>query len=483
MPRRTNDSPTEAPAGATVETSAAAQRAGVGVDAEAERAVISALMSSPVTVLEACEVLAPEDFAVPAAREVFRAARELDAAGMAIDKVTVADQLRKLGQFDRLGGMDLLDAILADAAEVGNVEAHVSIVADKALLRRVLDASRSIAGSVCAPDATGPDALEKAESEVFNLTGPKGVSSLRPMSQAVAETMRELATVRSSLLLGHSTSLGELDRLTAGFQAGQLVTIAARPGVGKSSLMLQMARHIAETTNMVVPFLSYEMSTSELTLRMLASVAGYDLHLLRQGEFRHVEGLERTIAHAGQRLASIPLMLDDTPPETIAGLRAALRRQARRTPIAAVVVDYMQLIAGDKAKGDNRVSEVGEVSRGLKRLASELKVPVITASQLNRSVETRVNKRPQLSDLRESGSIEQDSSLVLMIHRDPAEHGEASNLAEIIIAKQRNGPAGVSVWVEMDAKTGRWLDTDERPEPRVAAVLGGGGRFNPANPF
>ena len=414
---------------------------------------------------------------------MFAAARSLDAQGKGIDLVTLADELRRTRSLNRVGGEDGLAALLADAADVGNVESHVAIVADKAALRRVLDASRKIAAAATIPEATGRSAVNAAEAEVFSLTTPKGGSSLIPMSKAVADAMRELAVVRSTMLLGHSTSLAELDRLTAGFQPGQLVVVAARPGVGKSSLMLQIARHIAQTTGKTVPFLSYEMSTSELTLRMLSSSTAYDLHLLRQGEFRNVEGLDRTIAHAAQQLAATPLLLDDTPPESIAGIRAAMRRIGRRTELGAVVVDYLQLVRGDSRRGsDNRAAEVGEVSAGLKRLASELSIPVITGSQLNRAIEARTSRRPQLSDLRESGSIEQDSSVVLMLHREQAEpESGMDDLVEIIIAKQRNGPAGVSVFSSMDPRTGRWTDTDRRPAV-VNAVAAGAGRFN-QNPF
>jgi replicative DNA helicase len=291
------------------------------------------------------------------------------------------------------------------------------------------------------------------------------------MPQAVANTMKELAKVRTKILLGHSTGLRDLDKITGGLQPGQLFIVAARPGVGKSAFALQIARHVAESTGLLVPFLSYEMSANELTMRMLAGALSYDLHRLRQGEL--MAGMERDLAVAGERLAGLQILIDDNPPVTIGGVRSLMRRLARRGEIGAIFIDYLQLMEGDgRSRDPNRVQEIAQISRGLKRLATELQVPVVALSQLNRGLENRPNKRPMLSDLRESGSLEQDASIVAFLYRDHLYNPAADpGLAECIIAKQRNGPSGTVMlgYTPACAK----FETTDRTDPGPSGFVQG----------
>jgi replicative DNA helicase len=426
------------------------------VDPDAEAHVLAAILTSPAAFFDVSERLVPDDFGVPAHALIYAAILDLDARGKPIDGITVADELRRKRVLAKAGGPDYVAGLLEVAATIDHVAAHADIVADKALARRLVETGRSIAGDAMAPDTPAVDALEKAEAAVFSLGTTRKRSSLTSMPQAIAETMAELTKSRGQLLLGHPTGFTDLDRLSGGLQGGQLITIAARPGMGKSAFALQLAAHMAGATGLTVPFISYEMSLNELTMRMLAFSTGFDLHKLRQGDLP--AGFERSLAVEAEKLAELPVMIDANPPETIAGVRSAMRRLASRTPLGGIVVDYLQLMEGDRRfKDANRTQEVSEISRGLKRLATELNVPVIALSQLNRQLESRPNKRPMLSDLRESGSIEQDSSLVLFLYRDSVYNQTTpSHIAEGIIAKQRNGPSGVTFPLIFDAQCARF---------------------------
>lgn len=434
------------------------------MDIDAERSVLAALLSGPDVFADVSEILDPEDFGMVAHKLIYAAIVALEAAGKPIDRITVADQLRKQKHLQKAGGTDTIDALLDEAAGAGNVVEHAQIISDRAKLRRLIAAGREIAGEAMAQDAEAGSVLEHAEQLVFDLGKSRARGSMHTMSQAVAVMLEDLAKARTSSLIGQSTGLAELDKLTGGLQPGQLIVVAARPGMGKSAFALQLARHVAETSGgMMVPFLSYEMSVSELSMRMLANSMAFNLHKLRQGDIP--SGMERDLAVAAENMAQLSVLIDDNPPDTMSGVRSAMRRLARRGPIGAIVVDYLQLLSADRFKGgDNRVQEVTEISRGLKRLATELEVPVIALSQLNRQLEQRPNKRPQLSDLRESGSIEQDASLVLFLYRDAMYNGDADpNLAEVIIGKQRNGPTG-TIYCEFDAAAGgRFVATAKRP--------------------
>lgn len=433
----------------------------VPVDTDAEIAVVAALLTSPDVFFDVADKLTPDDFGTPSLAVIYEAVLACDAQGKPFDQVTVADELRRRKQLTAAGGTDGLKRLVGRAVAVDNVAYHAAIVSEKSLLRRSISAGRSISQVAQAPEADAASVLEHAESTVFALGAEKHSSSMVGMPQAVAQMTEELAQAKSSSLLGVPTGFPELDKITSGLQAGQLVIVAARPGGGKSAFALGVARHIAETTGQMVPFLSYEMSTSEIVFRMLAAGIRHPLQDLRAGRIH--PGRDRDVAAETARMAQLPVMIDDSPPMSVIGVRSEMRRLARRGPIAAIVVDYLQLMRGE-TKTDNRAQEVGEISRGLKRLASELKVPIVALSQLNRELEKRPgDKKPKLSDLRESGSLEQDASLVLFLHRPWLfDQGIPPHIAQVVVAKQRNGPAGVDVDVTFE---GEWAGFSPASRP------------------
>jgi len=412
------------------------------VDVEAELSVLSALLTTPELFLDITSMLNADDFGISNHQDIYRAALLCDQNGQPVDAITIADTLRRTKKLVKIGGQKTIDTLIERGGAVDNVMHHAAIVLDKSKLRKLLAVGRSIAGSAISPEAEASKVLAEAESLVFQLGKERTGGSMLDMNQAVPLLLDSLAKAQSSSLVGVSTGMHGLDRITGGLQGGQLVILAARPAMGKSALGVQIARHIAETTQSYVPVLSYEMGTVEIAMRMLATATGCDLLRLKGGDLP--EGMERKIAAAANELRSLSVLIDDSPPETIGGVRSAMRRLARRGPIGAVVIDYLQLMSGEtRFMQDSRNQEVSEISRGLKRLATELNVPIIALSQLNRQLEQRQNKRPGLSDLRESGSLEQDANIVLFLYREhvynPSVHPERT---ELIVAKQRNGPLG-----------------------------------------
>jgi len=428
------------------------------VDAEAEASVIIGLLTAPELFLDVTEILEPEDFAIVAHQDIYRAAIACDAAGRPVDAITVTDALRRAKRLSRVGGAEAIEALIARSGESTNILAHAQIVADRSRLRKLFAAGRSIATDSSTPDAEATKVLADAESRIFAIGQERSRGSMIEMAQAVPKMLEALARARTSVLSGQSTGFEGLDRLTGGFQGGQLIILAARPAMGKSALAVQIARHIAETSGGYVPLLSYEMSSPEITTRMLSTALGYDLLKLRSGDIP--SGMERDTAIAAQKMAELSMLIDDNPPETIGGVRSAMRRLARRGPVTAIVIDYLQLMSGESRQAnENRTQEVSEISRGLKRLATELNVPVIALSQLNRQLEQRTgSKRPQLSDLRESGSLEQDANAVLFLYREHVYNAAVDpGAAELIIAKQRNGPLG-TVRLRFDGSCARFTE-------------------------
>jgi replicative DNA helicase len=444
------------------------------IAADAESSILATLLTDPRSFDDIAPKLEPESFGVDAHQAIYRAILACDAVGKPFDQVTVADELKRAKALDKLGGVEALAQLVALAPDVVSVDAHVDIVVDKALRRRLINAGRDIAGTAMDPAVSGPEALATAESKVFELGRAKQGSSMVEMAQAVPAMLAEMTKSRTSLLVGHSSGFRDLDRMTAGFQGGQLIVIGARPAMGKSAFALQLARHIAESSNLMVPFLSYEMSTGELTMRMLSTALRYDAGKLRRGELP--PGMDRDLAVAAEKMAQLPVLVDDRPPETIGGVRSEMRRLARRGPLGAIVIDYLQLMSAERRHSDsNRTQEVAEISRGLKLLASELDVPVIALSQLSRNVESRPNKRPVMSDLRESGAIEQDASLIMFLYRDAVYNAAADpSWAELIIGKHRNGPIG-TVELDFQSECARFSSSDRKHAPPPPPSNGGRG--------
>ena len=451
------------------------------VDADAERAVAACVAANPSLLDDVTDVLKADDFHDAPAKALFRTVVALEAAGRPVDPITIADEARRAQLLDLIGGRDGIDGAMQMAPGlVGSLAVYRDIVAEKSRLRRAIAAGQLICETAMLPGASGGEVVELAEETVFALNAKEAGNSLTSMADAMPRVLDEIARSRTSTLAGHSTGISELDHMTGGLQAGQLWILAARPGVGKSALALQVARTVAEQTGLTVPFLSYEMSVSELGLRLLASAMSLSMTDLRDGNL--TLGAERDLGVTAEQLADLPLLIDDNPPATISGVRSQMRRLARREQIGAIVVDYLQLMEGSRRKESNRNDEVSEISRGLKRLATELGVPVIALSQLNRNVELRGGaRRPQLSDLRDSGSLEQDANSILFLYRESMVNPNAdASLAEIIVAKQRSGPTG-SVHVSFDGPSAQFGDTSRRPAG--AGMAAGGGYQGGDDPF
>lgn len=451
------------------------------IDVDAERAVAAVVAANPALLDDVTDHLSDDSFHDPAARALFQTVLNLEAAGQPIDLITIGNEARKLNTLTLIGDTEGIDAALQMApGHVAHLSTYRDIVVEKARLRKAIDAGRMICDAAMLPSADAYEVTELAEETVFALNAKQQSNSLIWMREAMPQVLDDITRSRASALAGHSTGLTELDKMTGGFQPGQLWIVAARPGVGKSALALQMARTVAETTGLAVPFLSYEMSVSELGLRMLAGALSLSMTDLRDGNLP--AGAERDLGDAAARLSELPVLIDDNPPATIAGVRSQMRRLARRTELGAIFVDYLQLLEGSRRRDANRNEEVSEISRGLKRLSAELGVPVIALSQLNRQVEMRGGaKRPQLSDLRDSGAVEQDANVITFLYREALVNHQADpRLAEVIVAKQRSGPTG-SVHVDFDGPSARFSDTSRRP-------LGVGAGHSPSfggddNPF
>lgn len=437
------------------------------VDLEAEEAVLSAVLTLPETLLELIELkrLTEEDFGITRHANVWRAIVHCDNEGKAYDRVTVGDALKKLKLLDD-PTKRLLDDLVSKPIVEHNVLDYAEIIIDKAKLRNCLAVAHDIAGAATSLDAIGNEVLTLAESEVFTLSQNRSGNSMQDMKQGVADVLSTIAKAssRNSIVIGHSTGLKDLDKKTGGFQPGQLITIAARPGMGKTAFAMQIGRHMAQSTGEQVAVLSYEMTTRELTFRMLASSLGVSLQKLQQGNIP--TEMAKDLALHAQRIEKLPMLISDEPPLTVSGVRSMMRRVKKKGPLAAVIIDYLQLMEGERrSKDENRNAEISEMTRNLKRMAKELEVPVIVLSQLSRNVESRTNKRPMPSDLRDSGSIEQESDLILFIYREAVYSSEANyEDAELIIGKQRSGPLG-TINLKFEGEFTRFKDYDPYANP------------------
>ncbi len=422
---------------------------------EAEQAVLGAMLLDADAALRAAEHVDDTMFYREGHRRLFRAMFSITERGGAVDPLTLADELDRRGELEGSGGREYLAFLLDAVPTVANVEYHARIVKEKALLRRLIEVSTEIVGEAFEGRTDAAKLLDIAESRIFELGQSKersGFSRIKELLWPAMERL-ELLAQRESAITGVPSGFHELDSLTSGFQPADLVIVAARPSMGKTAFTLNIAQHAAITAKTGVAFFSLEMSKESLVQRMLASEALIDAQALRKGGRALDESMPR-LAQAAGILSHAPIFIDDTPGITLLEMRAKARRLKAEHNIGLIMVDYLQLMSGP-SNSENRQQEVSQISRGLKALAKELKVPVIALSQLSRAPEQRTGDdkgRPQLSDLRESGAIEQDADVIMFIFRQEvyAERDETGRLkdptlegkAEIIIGKQRNGPIG-----------------------------------------
>ena len=410
---------------------------------EAERSVLGAILLDNHALNTAIEKLKPEDFFLDQHRRVFQQMMELGEAQQAIDLVTLTEQLHRRGELEAAGGAAYLAQLVDGVPRITNVDHYARIVKEKAVLRNVIHATHAIQQQALEAEEDADTILDRAESSIFQLAEERVRAGFVGVKDLVRENFDRLSRIltEGKQVTGLDTGYDQLNNLTSGLQPSELIILAARPSMGKTALALNIAENVAVRHSQPVAIFSLEMSKESLLLRLLASHGRIDAHKFRTGRLSREDGRKMTESLA--RLAEAPLWIDDSGSSTVVEMGAKARRLKRDKGVNLVIVDYMQLISA-RGRFSNRNEEVSSISRGLKGLAKELKVPVLVLSQLTRAPE-REERRPQLADLRESGAIEQDADVVIFIHRPnmykPDEEPEERAKAVIIIAKQRNGPA------------------------------------------
>ncbi len=410
---------------------------------ESEQAVIGALLVSGDGIIRVVDLLEPEYFYRNAHQVIYAAMVDLFDNNEPIDIVTVSQYLKDKEKLDQVGGRQYITELSLSVATTANLEYYARIVQEKALLRNLIKAGTEIVGS-CYEQTDADAAIDRAEHLIFSLAQKRSMQQLTHIKNIVESSFQKIEQryENRDTLSGTPSGFYDLDALTSGFQASDLIIVAARPSMGKTAFCLNVAQYIAVEKQIPVAVFSLEMSKEQLVQRMLCSEASIDANRLRTG---HLHTNDWThLAMAMGRLGEAPIYIDDSALLNVLEIRAKARRlKAEMKGLGLIIVDYIQLLQGRK-QTDNRVQEVSEISRSLKTLAREINVPVVALSQLSRAVEARQNKRPMLSDLRESGSIEQDADIVMFIYRDEYYNPESEHRgeAEIIIAKQRNGPTG-----------------------------------------
>jgi len=412
---------------------------------EAEMSVLGAMLMDSEAIAKAIETLDDSFFYKPAHRKIFQAIVSLYERNEEADLITVGNALRQAKQFENVGGAVYLANLMDYAVTPANISYHANIVHEKGILRKLIHASTDIITAAYEDSGDVQELLDVAEQSIFNIASnrvKKGFIGISDMLMQSFEELEELARARK-VITGEATGFTDLDRMTTGFHPGDLIIIAGRPSMGKTSFALDIARYVAIENKVPVGFFSLEMSKEQLVRRMLCAEARINLYSLISGQIGS-EGWNR-LSRAAAVLQQSQIFIDDTATTTVLEMRAKARRlQAEHGKLGLIIVDYLQL-AHSHARSESRVQEVSTISRGLKALAKELNCPVVALSQLSRAVEARGgDKRPQLADLRDSGSIEQDADLVMFVYREERYNPDTPNkgIAEIIIGKQRNGPIG-----------------------------------------
>ncbi|MGE5590255.1 MAG: replicative DNA helicase [Bacillota bacterium] len=429
---------------------------------EAEQSVLGSMLLDRDAIIRAQELLRPEDFYRDAHRVIFSAICEIFNRGEAVDLVTLAEDLRRRGVLDEYGGAAYLTTLANIVPTAANIEHYAHIVEEKATLRALINASSQILAKGYQPDQEIDAILDEAEKSIFDISQrriSRGYEMLRDVLDKALDHIEYLYAHKGEVT-GVPTGYKDLDDLTSGLQPSDLFILAARPSMGKTQLGLNFVRHAAVEKGVPAAIFSLEMSKEQLAMRLLAAEGNIDSQRLRTGHLTEEHWQRLTSALA--RLSEAPIFIDDTPAISIMEMRARARRMKSEHGLGLMMVDYLQLMTAPGNK-ENRQQEISEISRSLKALARELHLPVLALSQLSRSVESRTDKRPMLSDLRESGSIEQDADVVAFIYRDDYYNrdSEKPNITEVILAKQRNGPVGVVELVFLK-EFGKFVSIDNR---------------------
>jgi replicative DNA helicase len=419
---------------------------------EAEQSVLGGLLIDNLAWDRAGDVVTEGDFYRFEHREIFSAIAQLINASKPADVITVFEQLQSNGKAEAVGGLAYLNALAQSVPSAANLRRYAEIVRERAVLRKLISASDEIATNAFNPQGRPvAQILDEAEGKIFKIgeegsRNKQGFISISQLAVDLIDRVTELYENGAEEVTGVRTGFFDMDRMTAGLQKGDLIILAARPSMGKTAFALNIAENVAVQEGLPVLVFSMEMGASQLALRMVGSLGRIDQSGLRTGRIKDDEWGRLT--EAVDKMSKAPLYIDETPGLNPAELRARARRMARQYggTLGLIVIDYLQLMSGtSKSDGENRATELSEISRGMKALAKELQCPVIALSQLNRSVETRTDKRPMMSDLRESGAIEQDADIIMFIYRDEyytKDQCKEPGVAEIIIGKQRNGPVG-----------------------------------------
>ena len=429
-------------------------------DIPAEQSVLGGMLLSKDAIADVVEVVRATDFYRPAHQTIFDVVVDLYGKGEPADPITVSAELTRLGEIGRVGGAPYLHTLLSSVPTAANAGFYARIVAEQAVLRRLVEAGTRIVqlGYGAAGSGGVDDVVDRAQQSIYDVTERRSSEDYTLLEQLMQPTMDELEAIgsRGGSMSGVPTGFVDLDGLTNGLHPGQLIVIAGRPGLGKSTLGLDIARSATIKHGLPTAIFSLEMSKTEITMRLLSAEARVPLHHMRSGTMTD-DDWGRLARRMGE-VAEAPLYIDDSPNLTMMEIRAKARRLRQRNDLKLIVIDYLQLMSGNK-KAENRQQEVSELSRSLKLLAKELEIPVIAMSQLNRGAEQRTDKKPQISDLRESGSIEQDADMVILLHREDAYEKESPRAgeADFIVAKHRNGPTA-TITVAFQGHYSRFVD-------------------------
>jgi replicative DNA helicase len=409
---------------------------------EAEQAVLGAILIDPSSLVTVTERLRPEDFYRQGHQRLFQVMLELSERGEPLDLVTITSELQDRKLLEEVGGVSYLAELAEVVPTSANVEYYARIVEEKSILRRLIRTATQIASAGYSGGAEVAEILDEAEKQILDISQRRHRNGFVPIHDILMETYEHIEKLhyKKGELTGIPTGYTDLDRMTSGLQPSDLIIIAARPSMGKTAFALNLAQNVAIRSKLPVAIFNLEMSAPQLVMRMLAAEGNIDAQAFRTGNLTEEDWEKLTMAIS--TLSEAPIFIDDTPGVTVFDIRSKLRRLQAEHGLGLVLIDYLQLISG--RGGESRQQEISEISRSLKLMARELNVPVIALSQLSRAVEQRQDKRPMLSDLRESGSIEQDADVVAFLYRDDYynEDSEKKNILEVIIGKQRNGPVG-----------------------------------------
>lgn len=409
---------------------------------EAEQAVIGAVFLEKEALIRASEIIKPEDFYRTSHQRIFQVMLDLSEAEQPVDLITVTSELHDRSWLEEIGGVSYLSDLANSVPTAANVDYYAKIVEKKSMLRRLIKAATQIASSGYAAEDKVEDILNRAEKSILDVAGGRSSDGFIPIKDVLLETYDRIEMLHNSSteLTGIPSGFRDLDKMTSGFQASDLIIVAARPSVGKTAFALNVAQNVAARAGETVAIFSLEMSASQLVQRMLCAEGNIDANRMRTGSFQEEDWEKLTMAIA--TLSKANIFIDDTPGITVGQIRSKCRRLKAEQGLGIILIDYLQLIQGSGR--ENRQQEISAISRTLKGIARELNCTVIALSQLSRAVEQRQDKHPMLSDLRESGSIEQDADIVAFLYRDDYydQESENKNVIEIIIAKQRNGPVG-----------------------------------------